>query len=106
MKNIKTYELFNESLRDKMRGPSDKSVDEGIERIIKEVVLNIQDKEIPERWKTYKFIYDNYLDWIFDSIEEGHSPEMFSDVLIELIQDHYYESDEYLDTLPNENEKQ
>jgi hypothetical protein len=102
MKKIKTYKTFNESLRDKMRGPSDKSVDEGIKRIIEEVVLKMQEIDIPDRWKTYNFIYDNYLNWIFDAIDEGHPPDMYSEVLIELIQDNYYESDEYLDTLNNE----
>lgn len=94
----KIFTLHNESLRDKMRGPSDSRVDKGIERILREVVDEIQHSEIPDEWKSYDFISKNYTDWILDAIEEGHPVGMYSEVLIDQIEDQYYNSDEYLST--------
>ena len=89
MRRIKTYKVFNESLKDKLKGKSEEDIDELLLNILLTVTDDLATNTgfFKNHEEAFHYVSDNYFNDITDSLSRQHS----SKNIIERIRSKTYE---------------
>jgi urease gamma subunit len=85
---ITKFNTYNESLRSKLKGPSEDEVDDSINYIIFDIVDELISADLySDRDELFDIIRDKYMDDILFGVEEGQSPYSITTFVVDLIKD-------------------